>query len=322
MKLYYIKLFLLLLSIEYTFILTSCTDDYHNGLCASDAKYIVEVTPHNLEFQPDEGEVTFIINSNKEWSICSDVDWLMFTPSHGNGKYNKVVAHASQNPHENNRTATIVVQVQEPNIKEHISVVQIAKDKPVPLYIDMALPSGTMWASCNIGAIYPWDAGYFYAFGETLPKIDYSLSTYPNVDEYNNPKFNYIYNKDKDLVLPPENDAASMVLGEGWCTPTFRDFRELREHCTHKWVDGYGRLKKSGELFVAKNGNELFFPASGCMEGTELKHLGYEGFYWGSYVVMQGMSPYCTWFYWKEMMDTQPAVFYFGYNIRPIYRKK
>ena len=43
-------------------------------------------------------------------------------------------------------------------------------------YVDLGLPSGTLWATCNIGADKPEDYGNYYALGETKPQ---SNNSYP-----------------------------------------------------------------------------------------------------------------------------------------------
>ncbi len=37
-------------------------------------------------------------------------------------------------------------------------------------YVDLGLPSGTLWATCNIGAESPEECGDYFAWGETEPK--------------------------------------------------------------------------------------------------------------------------------------------------------
>ena len=37
-------------------------------------------------------------------------------------------------------------------------------------YVDLGLPSGTLWATCNVGAVNPTDYGDYFAWGETEPK--------------------------------------------------------------------------------------------------------------------------------------------------------
>lgn len=46
-------------------------------------------------------------------------------------------------------------------------------------YVDLGLPSGTLWATCNVGADSPEDYGDYYAWGDTLPKTMYDWKSYP-----------------------------------------------------------------------------------------------------------------------------------------------
>ena len=45
-------------------------------------------------------------------------------------------------------------------------------------YVDLGLPSGTLWATCNVGASKPEEYGNHFAWGETSPKEDYTWDTY------------------------------------------------------------------------------------------------------------------------------------------------
>ena len=111
-------------------------------------------------------------------------------------------------------------------------------------YVDLGLPSGTMWATCNVGAESPDQYGDYYAWGETAPKDTYNWSTY----KYSNGDYNlltkYCSKSDfgfngftDDLVtLQPNDDAATANWGEGWCTPTYNQWVELLRKCTHSWT--------------------------------------------------------------------------------------
>lgn len=43
-------------------------------------------------------------------------------------------------------------------------------------YVDLGLPRGTKWATCNIGAKSPEEAGDYFAWGETTTKPVYSYT--------------------------------------------------------------------------------------------------------------------------------------------------
>ncbi|MBQ3680507.1 MAG: hypothetical protein IJJ78_08340 [Paludibacteraceae bacterium] len=50
-------------------------------------------------------------------------------------------------------------------------------------WVDLGLPSGTKWATCNIGADDPQDHGNYYSWGEVTTKDSYSWSFYFNSDK-------------------------------------------------------------------------------------------------------------------------------------------
>ncbi len=156
-------------------------------------------------------------------------------------------------------------------------------------YVDLGLPSGTVWATCNVGANTPEEYGEYYAWGETAPKTTYNWSTYQycNGGEGENTltmycnNSNYGYNgfTDNLTTLLPEDDAATVNWGSGWCTPTHDQWRELYQNTTHTWTTQNG---VNGRLFTANNGNSLFLPAAGWRQNDILHSVGYSGEYWSS----------------------------------------
>ena len=154
-------------------------------------------------------------------------------------------------------------------------------------YVDLGLPSGTLWATCNVGATTPEGYGDYFAWGETQPKDTYNWSTY----QYCNGSFNTLtkycdkysfgYNgyTDNLTTLLPEDDAATANWGSDWRMPTMEERRELYQNTTHTWTTQNG---VKGRLFTATNGNSLFLPAAGYRDGTSLYYAGTYGVYWSS----------------------------------------
>lgn len=140
--------------------------------------------------------------------------------------------------------------------------------------IDMGLPSGVQWASCNVGAASPSDLGLFFSWGNTEGHMinegyDFSQAVYDSTPGENIAT---------DLSL--EQDAARTNLGEPWRMPTSIEFQELIDNCTIEWstLDGV-----AGSLFTSNvNGNRVFFPAAGNYNGTSLIDRGTVGDYWSS----------------------------------------
>ena len=171
-------------------------------------------------------------------------------------------------------------------------------------YIDLGLPSGTLWATCNIGAIAPEDRGGIFAWGETQPR------EYPNINGWNNYKYcqgeynqltkyciNYEYGNngfmDFLLKLEPMDDAATVNWGDEWCMPTKAQWEELIQNTTNEWTTQNG---VNGRLFISSNGNKLFLPGLGIPVGIENYRDSYPGFYWSSSLYEESIwASRCAW---------------------------
>ena len=154
-------------------------------------------------------------------------------------------------------------------------------------YIDLGLPSGTMWATCNVGADSPDQYGDYFAWGETTPKDIYNWSTYKYCKGDYNLLTKYCSKSDfgfngftDDLVtLQPNDDAATANWGEGWSTPTYNQWVELLTKCSYSWTT-INEVK--GCLFTSRNGNSIFLPAGDSRNDEESRVIGDEGSYWSS----------------------------------------
>lgn len=133
-------------------------------------------------------------------------------------------------------------------------------------YVDLGLPSGTKWATMNIGASKPEDIGYYFAWGEVDPKETFTYDNYKLFDS-NGLITKYNSNSDYGIAdykteLDLEDDAAHHIWGKGWKIPTLSQINELGNECTFKNVH-YNDTK--GVLVTGPNGNSIFLPASGSM---------------------------------------------------------
>lgn len=131
-------------------------------------------------------------------------------------------------------------------------------------YVDLGLPSGNLWAKCNLGASAPEAYGDYYAWGEVEPKQEYTKSNHKWYKEgAPSQGFTKYNNEDGKLTLEDEDDAVIQKLGNGWRTPTLADFRELTnqkyttiEKTTLNGVAGY-------QITSKKNGKSIFIPFAG-----------------------------------------------------------
>lgn len=145
-------------------------------------------------------------------------------------------------------------------------------------YVDLGLPSGTLWATCNVGAINPEDYGDYFAWGETTPTdgINYK---YEILDEDLHRYFLTKYHSEDNLkTLEPSDDAATTNWGVGWRTPTQEEFSELALECKweHAECNGVG-----GSLVTGPNGNSIFLPKAGIYNGrATTEKPGEAGDYW------------------------------------------
>lgn len=149
-------------------------------------------------------------------------------------------------------------------------------------YVDLGLPSGTLWATCNVGSESPEDDGNYYAWGETEPKSTYNWSTYKWCRGSSSTMTKYCTSSsygtvDDKTTLDLSDDAARINWGGDWRMPTKAELEELRTECTWTWttqnrVKGYKVTSKT-------NGNSIFLPAAGCL--GESYSLG-RGLYWSS----------------------------------------
>ena len=127
-------------------------------------------------------------------------------------------------------------------------------------YVDLGLPSGIMWAKCDLGETVPESYGHSYAWGETWIK---NISNKDNY-YYNNGKWGEFFkyntvvpNGEKNRIfLDKEDDVAFLRLGEGWRMPTWRDWGELFDNCTA--TEAILNDVKGAMFISKKNHNHIF----------------------------------------------------------------
>lgn len=148
--------------------------------------------------------------------------------------------------------------------------------------VDLGLPSGTLWATCNIGAEYPYENGDYFAWGETAPKRVYDWGTYKWWNSTDNSLTKYCTNGDYGTVdnkteLDPEDDAAYVNWGPSWRMPTLTQIQELYDYSSGEWMTMDG---VEGWLVTGPNGNTMFLPAAGSFEIEWIEDVGTYGNYW------------------------------------------
>ena len=194
-------------------------------------------------------------------------------------------------------------------------------------YVDLGLPGGVLWATCNVGASTPEEYGLYFAWGETkgyakgeshtFGWTHYKLcnGTYNSITKYcTDSSYGRVDNK---TVLDPEDDAATANWGAGWRMPTKEEQDDLRSnsYCTWIWttrngVSGYEVKSKS-------NGNSIFLPAAGCRYDASLYREGVSGYYWSSSLGTDYSNRACILYFGSGDIDWDYRRFY-GHSVRAV----
>ena len=182
-------------------------------------------------------------------------------------------------------------------------------------YVDLGLPSGLKWATCNVGASSPEDHGDYFAWGETTTKAEYtsgnSLTCGLYISELQSQGI-----VDGNGNLTPSHDAATANWGGTWRLPTKAELRELLHNCTWEWtaLNGINGYKVTGP-----NGNHIFLPAAGYRNGSSLNNAGTYGDYWSSTPIDSNYDDSACFLYFY---DGDESVDYdnrrYGLTVRPI----
>ena len=171
--------------------------------------------------------------------------------------------------------------------------------------MDLGLPSGLKWATCNVGATRPEEYGEHFAWGETKPKSDYSWATYKWCKGSDNNLTKYCPSDmadywggsgspDNKLQLDLKDDAAWVNWGGNWHMPTKADWRELIDNCTRTWTINFNGSGVAGRIFTSNQSGytdkSIFFPAAGYWDGVSLEYEGKLADYWASSLNSQRLA--------------------------------
>lgn len=188
-------------------------------------------------------------------------------------------------------------------------------------WVDLGLPSGTLWATMNVGASKPEDYGDYFAWGETTSKDEYSWSTYKWCNGRENTLTKYCLNNlygavDNKNELDPEDDAAFVNWGALWRMPSLEQQKELFEQCIWTWTTQNG---VNGRLLIGPNGNALFLPAAGYCWGNWFDNAGYIGDYWSRTLGPDDSGEaYELYFYLENVVWGRSCSRYDGFPIRAV----
>ena len=207
-------------------------------------------------------------------------------------------------------------------------------------WVDLGLPSGILWATCNVGASQPEEYGDYYAWGDTEPNYtsldpmtwksgkeegftwtsykfrisgDSSAATPVQLSKYNTSD---TYGQIDNLTsLELTDDAARANWGGSWRMPTIDEWAELMDNCTWTEVTHNGVL---GRLVTGSNANSIFIPAAGGMGSAKFLSPGKSVYYWSSSLYTR--IPYNAWYFtFSEYgLHRGHQQRYYGFSVRPV----
>ena len=180
-----------------------------------------------------------------------------------------------------------------------------------PHAIDLGLPSGTLWACCNVGTTKPEEYGGYYAWGEIEEKNIYYADNYSHYDIATQNVFNDL----DECISGTQYDVAHMKWGGTWQMPSWEQVEDVVYYNTVWWVNINGIR---GVKIMGSNGNFIFMPASGLRHLRDYFYkLNAEGSYWsGTQSTNDILIP--SFYFAKNGMCINPMGREAGLSVRPI----
>ena len=195
--------------------------------------------------------------------------------------------------------------------------------------VDLGLPSGTLWASKNVGADSPEDDGLYFQWGDTKGYTSdtndgkmfswksYSFGTYNTLTKYNT-KSSYGSIVDNKTELELTDDAAYVNCGKDWRMPSKEQIDELVDS---KYTDQKPMTinKVNGIVIVSKtNGNSIFLPSAGERAQGGMNYYGSHGSYWSR--TLNSDDPKNAYYLNLEKVESQPSGRMYGLSVRAVRR--
>lgn len=184
-------------------------------------------------------------------------------------------------------------------------------------WVDLGLPSGTLWATCNVGATCPEEGGDHFAWGETSGykngKTEYTLETYKYKGESQCSKYN---DEDAKQELDPSDDAAYVNWGCNWRIPSEAQLDELREECT--WTRDMLNRVTGFRVTSKSNGASIFLPDTGVRGYKDIYYVG-RGYYLSRTLYENDSYSAVHLYFRPDSVEWGTDSRSRGYAIRPVY---
>ena len=246
----------------------------------------------NVESATGISYVVLLPNANKETKIKHKKEYKTYAYTfHNYIKSNKIY----------HRTASDGATVEALKWEEIEEIYEIDGHA----YVDLGLPSGLLWATCNVGAKASEEYGDNFAWGETSTKDTYAKANSQTSGKTMN-----------DITGNAQYDAATANWGGSWRMPTLAEMSELRNNCTWTWTTHNG---VKGYKVTGPSGASIFLPAAGYKDASSFYNAGTHGYYWSStpYADNAELSYYLR--FTSEGHSIISYSRYLGMSVRPVY---
>ncbi len=243
------------------------------------------------------------------------------------GLKSKVKTENGKNKEENDGETELNGKLQAENENQHSVNDETCIDTAPNLingyeYVDLGLPSGLKWATCNVGASTPEEYGDYYAWGEVETKNDYSEKTYVHCRKRGvlGSLLNGAYKYDflGTDICTTKYDVARAKWRGSWRLPKKKEFRELIYYCEWKWITRNGI--NGYEVKSKKNGNSIFLPAAGRLYGTLSYAQGSYGYYWSATPYESDTSSAYGLYFDGRGRNIPSDYRYCGLSVRPVFK--
>lgn len=232
-----------------------------------------------------------------------DFDGNIVDSGHKHSDY--LTQQINANWNENNISSKAFIQ-NKPRVVLKNELYNIEVNNNGHTYVDLNLPSGTLWATMNVGANSITDYGNYYQYGKGAD----TWQTTESQNDYSG----------TESPLSLSVDTARQCWGGSWHMPSRVQIQELLDCTTHEWINNYQNSNINGCLFTGDNGNVLFIPASGRY-WSELEHESSYGYIWSSDQMTDDFYGFTTAYQlriWDNSVYIYGESFSDGVPVRPV----
>lgn len=212
------------------------------------------------------------------------------------------------------------------NLNSYINEALIKNHVESNMYgcVDLDLPSGTLWATCNIGAKQPWEVGDYFAWGETESKTEFTTYNYKfGVGQYKT-KYKAPSLSNKIFSLDNEDDVAYVESKGKYVIPSQVQLNELINNTDKNYNANMNGV--NGVLFISKKNKQhtMFIPCGGRFLPDEgLQERNSECNIWGANTCKNDNQAIQLYY---ALDDSNVVAFegcrWYGLNVRPVLNKK